>query len=270
MTDTGDNLGWDDPEDTLPPFPEQAESYGPDIPSQRGDFRFTRTTGEAWADPNGVEVRLSDTRTGAVRFHVDRPTALRVRDALEKVLAVDPRPLLLPDFRPPELSKCPDPPHDFVLHFTADDEPRLTVLGGSVDNRWLYLSLSTGRASLSMQLEDAVAFHLYDWISDAERIRTAGRRALGRVLCEVNWPACPSCLGESLHCSGGIGSCVWCGGKWLALSDSCNRVATHELTDSATGRRLFICASHAQSARQELDNSVVVEPIPAIFPSLCH
>src|ERR1022692_648239 len=31
-------------------------------------------------------------------------------------------------------------------------------------------------------------------LSDAARTPSSSRRALGRVLCEVQWPACPKCL----------------------------------------------------------------------------
>ena len=184
-TDSGDNPGWDDPEDTLPPFAEPPEYYGPDIPSQGGNFRFRHTTGEAWADAAGVEVSLLCPHLGAAWFHVDRPLALRLRDSLEKALAVHPRPILSPASRPPQLPKCPVPPDDFVLTFTVDDEPRLTIVNGHGADRWLYLSLRSRRASLGMHIEDAVAFHLYEWLSDAERNPSATRRALGVVSCEL-------------------------------------------------------------------------------------
>jgi len=269
-TDTSENPGWDDPEDTLREFPEEEpEHYGPDIPSQGGDFRFTQTSGEAWADADGVEVSLLCPGRGALRFHVDRPLALRLRDALEDALAINPRVILLPDSRPPDLPKCPQPPDHFVLPFTVDDEPRLKIISGTVADRWLYLSLSSRRASLSMQLEDAVAFHLYDWLSDAARTPNTSRRSLGRVLCEVQWPVCPTCLGEPLNYSRGLGSCVWCGGRWLADRTSCSRVATHQLTDIPTGERLFICASHARSAGRALDD-VMVERLPGLSWSPHH
>ena len=54
MNNSSDNLGWDDPEDTLPPIPDEPEQFGPDTPSQGGDFRFVATAGEAWADAEGV------------------------------------------------------------------------------------------------------------------------------------------------------------------------------------------------------------------------
>jgi hypothetical protein len=261
MNDSSDHLGWDDREDTLPPIPDEPEPYGPDIPSQGGDFRFTRTAGQAWADPDGVEVRLLSPGFGGVRFHVDRPLALRLKGALEEVLAADPYGFLSPGSRPPELPKCPQTPYYFVLPFTLDDEPRLTIKNSRGD-QWLYLALSSRRAGLHMQLQLAVAFHLHEWLSDAARTPSASRRALGRVFCEVHWPACPTCLGEPLDCSGGLGSCVWCGGKWLAAG-TCIAVASHQLIDKITGDRNYICSSHAESARREITN-VVVEPLPVV------
>ena len=264
MTHTGDNPGWDDPEDTLPPYPEEPEHYGPDIPSQGGDFRFSQTAGEAWADPDGVEVSLLSPRSGAARFHLDRPLVVRLRNSLETALVAHHRAILSPASRPPQLPKCPHPPDDFVLSFTVGDEPQLTMSkhGGACDH-WLYVSLRSHRASLGLHLEDAVAFHLHEWLSDAERTPSASRRALGRAFCELDWPVCPTCLGESLNCSGGLGSCPGCGGQWLAVSDSCGRPATHQLIDASAGERFLICSSHAQAARRDLTD-VVVEPISAI------
>ena len=104
MTDTCDNPGWDDPEDTLPPLPEPPEHYGPDAPYQNGQFRMGRTAGEAWADADGVEVSLFSQGFGSVRFHVDRPLIPRLKSALEEVLlAAEPSWLLSPDSRPPQL-----------------------------------------------------------------------------------------------------------------------------------------------------------------------
>ena len=144
------------------------------------------------------------------------------------------------------------------------DEPLLTI-DESEDDRWLYLALRSRRVSLYMELQSGIAFHLHEWLSDDARTPSSGRRALGRVFCEVQWPACPNCLGEPLDCSRGIGSSLWCGEKWLADNSSCALAATHQLIDTTTGERNYICSSHAEHAREILSViEGVVEPIPAI------
>jgi hypothetical protein len=251
MTDTCDNPGWDDPEDTLPPLPEPPEHYGPDAPYQNGQFRMGRTAGEAWADADGVEVNLFSQGFGSVRFHVDRPLILRLKPVLEEVLlAVEPSWLWSPESRPPQLPKCLQPPRDYVLPFTFDDEPRLT-LSKNVSDKWLYFDLTSSRASFDMQMQPAIAFHLHEWLSDAASTPSVIRRALGRVFCEVPWPACPNCLGEPLDYSDFVGSCVRCGGKWLADRSRCGRAATHQLIDTTTGERDYVCSSHAERARRD-------------------
>jgi hypothetical protein len=267
MTDTSDNPGWDDPEDTLPPFPEEPEHYGPEIPSQYGNVRMGRTAGVAWADVDGVEVFLFSPGSGDVGFRVDRPLALRLKSALEEVLlAAEPSWLLSPDSRPPQLTKPPQISWDYyILPFTVDDEPELIIKSYKHDKDWLYFSLTSRRASLTIQMHFGIAFHLHEWLSDAARTPNSEPRELGMVFCEVPWPACPNCLGEPLACSGGIGSCVRCGQKWLADSSSCARAATHQLLDSPTGERHYFCSSHAEYARRAITpvDNAAVEPIPA-------
>src|ERR1022692_4616269 len=120
-----DNPGWEDPEDTLPPPPDEPEGYGPWIRSEGGDFRFVITAGNGWSDASGVEIRLLSENGHDVHFKVDLSIAARLAHELRVHLAADKRntfPLL-----PPELPSCPPAGHQLPLGFDANDEPRLVV-----------------------------------------------------------------------------------------------------------------------------------------------
>ena len=196
-----------------------------------------------------------------VRFHVDRPLVLRLERELQKIL--DPSGILSPGSRPPQIPKCSTVPHDFALPFTVDDEPRLTIRKKTEDD-WIYLALTSRRASLDIHMQLGVAFHMHEWLADAARAPSSSRRALGRRFCDVPWHACPNCLGEPLSISGGIGSCRQCGGRWLKASDSlCGLEATHQITAIATGQQTYSCSSHAELARRQITDAVV-EALPVV------
>jgi|SRR5665213_138902 len=161
-----DNPGWYDPEDTLPPLPDEPEDYGPSIRSGGGDFRFSRTTGGGWSDPSGVAIRLLSEEGYAVHFKVDLPLAARLAYELRSHLAADKRNTLSPVFAPPQLPSCPPAAHDIPLGFDASDEPRLAVKK-DVHDDWFFVGLRSRRASLSIQMQQGVAFHVHRWLSDA-------------------------------------------------------------------------------------------------------